>query len=63
MEKGCELTTSSGVGSFDLAKVNRDLIDHDEGWLAPEQFTDCLSPRGYVSLVTLLNPSITFGPG
>ena len=63
MEEGRELAAGPGIGPFHLPQVDRDLVDHDEGGLAPEEFPDGLGPRGDVPLVALLDPSIAFGPG
>ena len=63
VEEGRELTTGPRISPFHLPQVDGDLVDHDEGGLAPEQLPDRLSPWGDVLLVALLDPSIAFGPG
>ena len=62
MEEGRELTTGPGISPFHLPKVDRDLIDHDQGGLAAEQFPNGLGPRGDVPLVALLDPPIAICP-
>ena len=63
VEKGRELTTGTGVCLFHLPKIDRHLVDHDQGWLAAEEFAKGLGPGGDVPLIAFLDSAIALGSG
>ena len=61
-ERG-ELAARSGVRPLHLPKVDGNLVDHDEGGLATEEFSEGSAPGATCFSSTFLHATIAFGTG